>query len=782
MLLVNKARRPNRPTPPRIGLTPAEQEVQNIVQTAIEDLQPAAGSQIVRQGLEARNIQQVVDSFPWEETTETLGLTEEIFQSTILENLGKIQPVPTKIFTGMRFDITDPRATEWARTQSARLVTAVTDETRNIIREVVADAFTKNITVYDTAKRLRSVIGLNNRQFESYMRFTESLGNSLREQGLTGRAFQDAFDRMSKRQYDRMIKYRSELIARTEIIMAENNGQYLGWQQAVEQGYADPKSMKRWSTSTDERTCNICMPMNGMSVQWDQPYPNGVFQPPAHPMCRCSISLLEPDSSLAQNFMTADTPPVETLENIMPEIETLAPTLPSLVTIDDAVATANETGRTRQSAFQYDAGDIENLNVTVQPVKFNGTDHTELRFKLTPDAKKTLVDEIKREGEKSGWEVVKGVSVVDKKTGLGSSIKFSKPPEMEDAFDRTYYIRRGTDDEFAAIGLSKSTTKGTYTRYYPDGTAIRFISDDEDLFAFDGMARVMIPGKATPRQVQEAMSKLGITANRVPTAEDVERLKVNRILALLKPEYKTSSKLNSLKDIQQRRVMAQSLLRNYGVTLDDVSIQIDDLGNMKFILPDAMVEKIVENSKVGGFRHSMNTANLMSPQAYVDLIMDGHLYSSTSRFNRGTNILGMSTSKDLATGGGDYVFLSPFRKGDWGDTRARTSATIYFKPKSVLRRTDWFAWRSDKYGVINPNEAPNYFENADALDVANWIKELESSEGGGELMVQHALSFDDAEFIYVPDAWRDEILTLLRVRGKRTLGGRPIEEVIVGAS
>jgi len=778
MLLVNKARRTNRPRPPA-GLTPNEREVQNIVQTAIEDLKPAAGSQIVRDGLEARNIQQVVDSFPWEQTTETLGLTEEIFQSTILENLSKVQPVPTKILTGMRFDITDPRAIEWARTQSARLVTAVTDETRNIIREVVADAFTKNITVYDTAKRLRSVIGLNNRQFESYMRFTENLGNTLREQGLTGRAFNEALDRMSKRQYDRMIKHRSEMIARTEIIMAENNGQYLGWQQAVEQGYADPKSMKRWSTSTDERTCDICMPMNGMSVQWDQPYPNGVFQPPAHPMCRCAISLLEPDSSLAQNFMTADTPPVETLENIMPEIETLAPSLPSLVTIDDAVATANETGFRRQYAFQYDAGDIENLNVTVQPVRFNGTEHTELRFKLTPDARTSLLNEIKREGEKTAWEVTKGVAVVDKKKGLGTTLAFSKPPTIDEAFDRSFYIRRGTDDDFVAIGQDFSENYGTYTRYYPDGTAIRFISNDTDLFSFDGMVRVVVPGKATPRQIQEAMSKLGITANRVPTVEDVERLKVNRILALLKPEYKTSSKLNSLKDIQQRRTMAESLLRNYGVSLNDITTEIDNLGNLKFILPDSMVTKIVEVSKVGGFRHSMSTLNLQSPEAYVQLIQDGQLYSSTSRFNRGKNVLGMSTHKDLNTGGGDYVFLSPFRKGSWADMNARNTATIYYKPETLLRRTDWHAWRSDKYGLINPKETKNYFDNPDELDFVNWIKELEQADGGGEIMVQHALSLEDAEFIYVPDVWRDEIITLLKARGKRTIGGRPIEDVIV---
>ena len=101
-----------------------------------------------------------------------------------------------------------------------------------------------------------------------------------------------------------MISQRSKVIARNEILQAENAGRLLGFEQSIEQGWASPVSMKRWSTSTDERTCTICMPMNGMSVQWNQYFPNGIYDPrDAHIMCRCSISLLEPDSPLAQNRM-----------------------------------------------------------------------------------------------------------------------------------------------------------------------------------------------------------------------------------------------------------------------------------------------------------------------------------------------------------------------------------------------------------------------------------------------------------------------------------------------
>lgn len=774
MLVVSKARRRINPPVQPPNLTPNQRQVQNIVETAFADLRPAAGSELVTQSLNSRNIQRVVDSFPWDETTATLELSQEVFSSTLLENIGKVQPAPTNIFTGMRFDVTDPRATEWAKTQSARLVTAVTDETKDIIRQVVSDAFTKNITVYDTAKTLRNVIGLNNRQFESYMKFTETLGNNLREQGLTGRAFNEAFDKMSTRQYDRMIKQRAEMIARTEISMAENNGQYLGWQQAVEQGYADPKSVKRWSTSTDERTCIICRPMNGMSVKWDESYPNGIFMPPAHPMCRCAISLLEPDSALAQNFMPPITPQFDPLTIAIPTLTAIQPAVstPAMISIEDAVTAANTSGVRRQSAFQYDAGDIENLNVTVRPVKFNGSPHTELTFKLTPAAQKNLIDQIKREGKKTKWEVDKGVVVIDKKTNT-EEVKFTKPEKVK------VQVRRRTFDEesdFTASGVYTSgSSNTTLTRYFPDGTAIRVIKDQDELFAFDGLVRVMIPGKATQQQVEAAMRSVGVKANRVPTAEDILNLKANRVVALFEPDTTLKYKAGSVAEMKTQRELADTILKKYGITLDDVGVEIDDLGNIKFVLPDNVVEQIMDVTGIKNFQH------VISPQTVdeiVNLILSGNLHSTTSRGLKGINRRGISSQSDLRTGGADYVFLTPLHsKGAIGDP-----GTMIFQPKPILRRTDWFAWRSDAYGVRNPNDW-GFAERLQETTKLNWIEELINAEKYvGELMVQHSLSLDALEAFYVDEQVHAEIIRILKIKGVTQIGGKPIEKVILRAT
>lgn len=295
MPLVIKAE--NTPQPP---LTPPEKEVAEIVRTAASNLETAAMSSAVQAAISTGNIENVVQAFNWDETTSILNQTVTAFGRTTRDAIGNGFP---KIGFVGRFDFTDPRSIEFAQKQSAMLVTNMTNQMKEAVRTIIGRAFDESITVVDTARELRSVINLTARQEVTLTRFTELNRNRLMAEGLSGRKLEKRLDELVTRQYKRMISQRSKVIARNEILVAENNGRFLGFTQAVEQGWAHPMSVKRWSTSTDERTCDICMPMNGKSVQWNQSYPNGVFNPPAHIQCRCSISLLEPDSRLAQNFM-----------------------------------------------------------------------------------------------------------------------------------------------------------------------------------------------------------------------------------------------------------------------------------------------------------------------------------------------------------------------------------------------------------------------------------------------------------------------------------------------
>ena len=97
------------------------------------------------------------------------------------------------------------------------------------------------------------------------------------------------------------IKYRAEKIARTESIWAYNSGAVAGYQQSrVVKG-------KEWLTAKDDRLCQFCEPMDGVTVELEQNYfgMGEVFEgnkggnltfgyedighPPLHPQCRCTI-------------------------------------------------------------------------------------------------------------------------------------------------------------------------------------------------------------------------------------------------------------------------------------------------------------------------------------------------------------------------------------------------------------------------------------------------------------------------------------------------------------
>lgn len=297
MPFVIKVRDNNTPQPP---LTPPEKGIANIVRTAAGELETAAMSSAVQAAISTGNIENVIAALPFDENASILNQTSVTFNRITREAID--EGFPRIGFKG-RFDYTDPRTLEFAQQQSAVLVTNMTNQMQEVVRTVIGRAFSDGVSVYDTARELRSVINLTARQEITLGKFTELNRARLMEQGLSGRKLESKLNELVERQYKRMISQRSKVIARNEILVAENNGRFLGFTQAVEQGWAHPLSVKRWSTSTGERTCDICAPMNGKSVQWNQSFPNGVYNPPAHIQCRCSISLLEPDSRLAQNFM-----------------------------------------------------------------------------------------------------------------------------------------------------------------------------------------------------------------------------------------------------------------------------------------------------------------------------------------------------------------------------------------------------------------------------------------------------------------------------------------------
>jgi SPP1 gp7 family putative phage head morphogenesis protein len=151
--------------------------------------------------------------------------------------------------TGFRFDKTNPRAVEWIKEHAAETVTGVSETTRESIRELVESAFEDQFDVDDLADEIEDLLG------------DES---------------------------------RAETIARTETMLASNQGQLEAWNQATEEGFLTGGEKKEWIVTPDDRLCPICEPMDGVQVAQGVDFQTelgAVDAPPAHPRCRCTIGL-----------------------------------------------------------------------------------------------------------------------------------------------------------------------------------------------------------------------------------------------------------------------------------------------------------------------------------------------------------------------------------------------------------------------------------------------------------------------------------------------------------
>ena len=749
MFIVRKAN--DDPTPP---LNPDEEQIAKIIRQGITDAEKGALTPPVKDAIASRNYEAIVDAFPWDTVNSSLDLTKGPLADATKSKIGTGFP---KVGFKGRFDYTDPRSIEWATQQSARLVTAVTDEMRSQIRDVIGQAFTQNKTVADTAKQLRTFIGLNARQQNSLEKFIEA------------NAGKPNLDKLVADYKARAIKYRAQMIARTEIITAEANGRMLGWQQAIDSGWSSPNSVKRWSAALSERTCSICSSMNGKSVKWDKPFPNGIYDAPAHVMCRCSTVLLEPDSELAQDFMAADTvsiipPPREDMP------DKLSTAIAGLRSASDAVTAAHARSGS-VSSFQYDSTAVENLNIDVQAIEFNGVPSTELTFKLTSDAVKAFEKEAKSVAGKKNWNIVKDIAAIDLKTADGKMVFATIDPDGMQNY-AMLHVRKVGD----IVWDSMATGHATYTRYLPDGTAIRIISSAKKGYAYHGTTRVVFAGKPTPTQIDNVLNKLFPSA-RPSTQADVDLLKANRILSIFQP---ANAELRAAEFAVKKKYIEDVVGKYWGFKWDEVETTLTGEGRINFLLPKSVAQKIMKDTGIKQIDHGLSysvtgTRDEQTIENIIKLFTDptqNVLLPTTHRWTRGINYGGQSSEKDILTGGADYVFMRPRNYSTEG---VGGLYRYHYDPEEMFRRTDWFAYAADSYGIRNP-QAKGFFKGSTSFSKPNWFGELMSSAPGAEIMFQGGVDRSMITRFPISSRIQMNLFTELLKRGITEINGKSLDE------
>ncbi len=230
---------------------------------------------------------------------------------------GLSSPEPVGRFVA-RFDLVNPQSLAWIDGSAGELVREITEDTRSTIRMLMRRAFQDGVTPAETARLLRATIGLTDRGANAVYNYRAWLAGKgtdplaglsqtdierllrggmrrnqiprLQRTGLSA----DRIDQLVDGYRRRLIRERAETIARTELLGAANQGTWLLWSQAVDQGLLPKLARKVWIDTGDGRTCDGCRAAAGQVVPWDQPFSTmygPVMMPPGHPRCRCTAGI-----------------------------------------------------------------------------------------------------------------------------------------------------------------------------------------------------------------------------------------------------------------------------------------------------------------------------------------------------------------------------------------------------------------------------------------------------------------------------------------------------------
>jgi hypothetical protein len=219
----------------------------------------------------------------------------------------------------VRFDGVNQRAVEHLQAERLRMVREFTADQRAATRAALVDGVERGINPVDMARAFRDSVGLTERQqaaVSNYRRLLErgsleALDRQLRDarfDGAVRRAVREGkpltkvqVDRMVARYSERYVKYRSEVIGRTEALRAVHAASDESYRQAVDDGLLRREQLQRkWVTAKDERVRKSHSRLNGEVRSLDEGWAadEGTLRYPGDPdapasetvMCRCALS------------------------------------------------------------------------------------------------------------------------------------------------------------------------------------------------------------------------------------------------------------------------------------------------------------------------------------------------------------------------------------------------------------------------------------------------------------------------------------------------------------
>jgi SPP1 gp7 family putative phage head morphogenesis protein len=177
-----------------------------------------------------------------------IGPTEEELSALYAAGLSTGLPL---VGLGVDLDQANERSVDWARDRAASLVTQIEENTRDMLRDTVAQAIEEGWSADELAHEIAGSIGFSDE--------------------------------------------RAQTIARTETIAANNQGNLAAYKDAAAQGIA---LMKEWLTAGDDLVSEECQANEDQGpIPLDDDFDSGDDAPPLHPNCRCAVAPVVSDES-----------------------------------------------------------------------------------------------------------------------------------------------------------------------------------------------------------------------------------------------------------------------------------------------------------------------------------------------------------------------------------------------------------------------------------------------------------------------------------------------------
>lgn len=263
------------------------QEMTDLIVRAVDRTKNEVDTRQLLAGFYDKDQTKIEGAVPWQVFEVEMAGATPIMSDTLNEAGENMIPTLPRQYQDVQFDPASPRSLTWAINRGAELVVQITRESTLAIRDAVKYAINTGMGADAAAAQIKPLIGLTQRQAGAVTKFH----SKLLEQGVKPQRASKMADTYSKR----LLAYRAENIARTELMRSANEGHLQMLYQAADQGILPPTDFTRyWILTPDDRLCPQCAEMKGAEVKLGEDFvtPAGnISGPPLHPMCRCTTGV-----------------------------------------------------------------------------------------------------------------------------------------------------------------------------------------------------------------------------------------------------------------------------------------------------------------------------------------------------------------------------------------------------------------------------------------------------------------------------------------------------------